>query len=179
MGFLSCFTQNSSINPPLSKKKYISLQRVTKTNDKTNIVFYKQLIKKTKRMKKILSLIAMAVMAIGASAQNSWVAPAELPAAGSKIVNNDLLSIYTVYEAKGGDKDSDGNPFTINFSDTKTYTTVFQVRVDAAPLLILLPELSMPMVLPLKLRLRKMLPSRCTIVVRLPVILMLPMTERM
>ena len=84
-------------------------------------------------MKKILSLIAMAVMAIGASAQNSWVAPAELPAAGSKIVNNDLLSIYTVYEAKGGDKDSDGNPFTINFSDTKTYTTVFQVRVDAAP----------------------------------------------
>lgn len=84
-------------------------------------------------MKKIFTLIAMAAMALGASAQNNWLAPAELPEAGKRIVNNNILSIYTVYEAKGGDKDSEGNPFTINFSDTKTYTSVFQVRVDAAP----------------------------------------------
>ena len=84
-------------------------------------------------MKKIFTLIAMALTAIGANAQGSWVAPAELPAAGARVVNDDLIQIFTVYEAKGGDKDSDGNPFTINFSATKTYTSVFNVRVDAAP----------------------------------------------
>lgn len=84
-------------------------------------------------MKKFFTLIAMALMAIGASAQGNWIAPAELPDAGSRIFNDDLIQAFTVYEAKGGDKDSDGNGFTVNFSSSKTYTSVFNVRVDAAP----------------------------------------------
>lgn len=85
-------------------------------------------------MKKIFTLIAMALMAVGANAQGSWVAPEEAPAAGATIIKNDaLIKVSTVFEAVCGTiKDADGNPMTVDI-DGKKFNTFFQVRVDAAP----------------------------------------------
>ena len=84
-------------------------------------------------MKKIFTLIAMATMALGASAQESWVAPEEAPAAGTSIIKGDLLKVETVFETTGGKlKDEDGNDAPVTFGG-KTFSTYMQVRVDAAP----------------------------------------------
>ena len=47
-------------------------------------------------MKKIFTLIAMALVAVGANAQD-WKATATAPAAGSELINNDLLKVNTSY----------------------------------------------------------------------------------
>lgn len=84
-------------------------------------------------MKKIFTLIAMATMALGASAQGSWVAPEEAPAAGTSIIKGDLLKVETVFETTGGKlKDEDGNDAPVTFGG-KTFSTYMQVRVDADP----------------------------------------------
>ena len=46
-------------------------------------------------MKKIFTLIAMALMAVGANAQSSWVAPESAPAAGMSIIKDDLMKVET------------------------------------------------------------------------------------
>lgn len=84
-------------------------------------------------MKKIFTLIAMATMALGASAQGSWVAPEEAPAAGTSIIKGDLLKVETVFETTGGKlKDEDGNDAPVTFGG-KTFSTYMQIRVDADP----------------------------------------------
>ena len=83
-------------------------------------------------MKKIFTLIAMAAMALGASAQ-SWVAPEEAPAAGSSIIKGDLLKVETVFETTCGKiTDEGGEPAPVTFAG-KTFETYMQIRVDAAP----------------------------------------------
>lgn len=84
-------------------------------------------------MKKIFTLIAMALMAVGANAQGSWVAPEEAPAAGTSIIKGDLLKVETVFETTGGKLlDEGGAPAPVTFGG-KTFNTYMQVRVDVAP----------------------------------------------
>ncbi len=84
-------------------------------------------------MKKIFTLIAMATMALGANAQESWVAPEEAPAAGTSIIKGDLLKVETVFETTGGKlKNEDGNDAPVTFGE-KTFSTYMQVRVAADP----------------------------------------------
>lgn len=83
-------------------------------------------------MKKIFTLISMALMAIGANAE-SWTPPTEAPAAGVSIIKNDLLKVETVFETTCGkilDENNQPAPQTIG---GKTFETYMQVRVDAAP----------------------------------------------
>ena len=83
-------------------------------------------------MKKIFTLIGMALMAMSANAQ-SWVATEEAPAEGASLAKGDLLKVNTVFEAKCGKlMDEDGNATTAEFAGKK-FDAYFQVRVDAAP----------------------------------------------
>jgi hypothetical protein len=84
-------------------------------------------------MKKIFTLIAMAVVAIGANAQTEWRPGNEAPAAGAAIIKDDLLKVSTVYETTAGKlKDEDGNDAPVTYGG-KTFNTYMQIRVDAAP----------------------------------------------
>lgn len=84
-------------------------------------------------MKKIFTLIATALMAVGANAQTEWRPGNEAPAAGTSIIKGDLLKVETVFETTGGKlKDEDGNDAPVTFGG-KTFSTYMQVRVDAAP----------------------------------------------
>ena len=84
-------------------------------------------------MKKIFTLIAMAVIAIGASAQTEWRPSEEAPAAGSSIIKGDLLKVSTVFETTCGKiMDEGGEPAPVTFGG-KTFETYMQIRVDAAP----------------------------------------------
>ncbi len=83
-------------------------------------------------MKKIFTLIALAMMAIGVSAQ-SWRPSEEAPAAGSTIINHSLLSVSTVFETTCGKLlDENGSPSPVTYAG-KTFETHMQIRVDAAP----------------------------------------------
>lgn len=84
-------------------------------------------------MKKIFTLIATALMAVGANAQTEWRPGNEAPAAGTSIIKGDLLKVETVFETTGGKlKDEDGNEAPVTFGG-KTFSTYMQVRVDADP----------------------------------------------
>jgi hypothetical protein len=84
-------------------------------------------------MKKIFTLIAMALMAVGASAQSSWVAPESAPAAGMSIIKDDLMKVETVFETTCGKiLDESNQPAPVTFAG-KTFETYMQIRVDAAP----------------------------------------------
>ena len=84
-------------------------------------------------MKKIFTLIAMALMAVGASAQSSWVAPESAPAAGMSIIKDDLMKVETVFETTCGKiLDQSNQPAPVTFAG-KTFETYMQIRVDAAP----------------------------------------------
>lgn len=84
-------------------------------------------------MKKIFTLIAMAAMALGASAQTEWRPSEEAPAAGSSIIKDDLLKVATVFETTcSAIKDEDGALAPVTFGG-KTFQTYMQIRVDAAP----------------------------------------------
>ena len=84
-------------------------------------------------MKKIFTLIAMAVIAIGASAQTEWRPSEEAPAAGSSIIKGDLLKVSTVFETTCGKiMDEGGEPAPVTFGG-KTFETYMQIRVDKAP----------------------------------------------
>ena len=84
-------------------------------------------------MKKIFTLIAMAAMAIGASAQGEWRPSEEAPAAGMAIIKDNLVKVNTVFETTcGALKDDDGNAKPAEFNG-KTFNTFMQIRVNAAP----------------------------------------------
>ena len=84
-------------------------------------------------MKKFFTLIAMAMMAAGASAQTEWRPTEEAPAAGSSIIKDDLLKVETVFETTCGiTKDETDQPTTVTFAG-KSFNTYMQIRVDAAP----------------------------------------------
>ena len=84
-------------------------------------------------MKKIFTLISMALMAVGANAQGSWVAPETAPAAGMSIIKDDLMKVETVFETTCGKiLDASKHPAPVTFAG-KTFETDMQIRVDAAP----------------------------------------------
>ena len=84
-------------------------------------------------MKKLFTLIAMAAMALGASAQTEWRPSEEAPAAGSSIIKDDLLKVATVFETTCSKlKDEVGNLTPVTYGG-KTFETYMQIRVDAAP----------------------------------------------
>ena len=84
-------------------------------------------------MKKIFTLIAMALMAVGANAQSSWVAPESAPAAGMSIIKDDLMKVETVFETTCGKiLDESNQPAPVTFAG-KTFETYMQIRVNAAP----------------------------------------------
>ncbi len=75
----------------------------------------------------------MALMAVGASAQGSWVAPESAPAAGMSIIKDDLMKVETVFETTCGKLlDESNQPAPVTFAG-KTFETYMQIRVDAAP----------------------------------------------
>ena len=75
----------------------------------------------------------MALMAVGASAQSSWVAPESAPAAGMSIIKDDLMKVETVFETTCGKiLDESNQPAPVTFAG-KTFETYMQIRVDAAP----------------------------------------------
>ena len=83
-------------------------------------------------MKKIFTLIAMALMAVGANA-DSWRPAEEAPAAGSAIIKGDLLKVNTVFDTTCGKiLDEGGSPAPVTFAGN-TFETFMQIRVDAAP----------------------------------------------
>lgn len=84
-------------------------------------------------MKKIFTLVAMALMAVGASAQTLWTPAAEDPGAGSMIIKGDLMTVETVFEGKNDKIKDESNAETSVKLDGKEFTTYMQVRVDAAP----------------------------------------------
>jgi hypothetical protein len=84
-------------------------------------------------MKKIFTLIAMAAMALGASAQTEWRPSEEAPAAGSSIIKDDLLKVATVFATTCSRlKDEVVNLTPVTYGG-KTFETYMQIRVDAAP----------------------------------------------
>ena len=83
-------------------------------------------------MKKIFTLIAMALMAVGANAE-SWRPAETAPAAGSAIIKGDLLKVNTVFETTCGKiLDEGGAPAPVTFAGN-TFETDMQIRVDKAP----------------------------------------------
>lgn len=83
-------------------------------------------------MKKFFTLIAMALMAVSANAQE-WRPTTEAPAAGVSIIKGDLLKVNTVFETTcGAIQDEGGNADPQTFAG-KTFETYIQIRVDAAP----------------------------------------------
>lgn len=65
-------------------------------------------------MKKIFTFIAAALFAVGASAQATWVPDGEAPAAGTKVIDNDLVTVETVFSTTAGSAAAtiDGKEFT-------------------------------------------------------------------
>lgn len=83
-------------------------------------------------MKKFFTLIAMALVAIGANAE-SWRPGEEAPAAGLSIIKGDLLKVNTVFETTCGKiLDEGGEPAPVTFAGN-TFETYMQIRVDKAP----------------------------------------------
>lgn len=75
-------------------------------------------------MKKIFTLIAVAAMAMSVNAQ-TWKAADEAPAAGATLVDNDLVTIKTVYGTNYG-----ADARTIN---DESFTGWIQLRVASDP----------------------------------------------
>ena len=90
-------------------------------------------------MKKMFTLIAVAMMAMGVQAQSTWRPTETAPEAGATLVDDDLLTAKTVFattnaKAEVGPEDAKV-PVSITIGD-KSYGTFeydMQVRVDAAP----------------------------------------------
>ena len=83
-------------------------------------------------MKKIFTLIAMALMAVSANAQE-WRPTKEAPAAGVSIIKGDLLKVNTVFETTCGETLDEGGKLDPQTFAGKTFDTYMQIRVDAAP----------------------------------------------
>ena len=85
-------------------------------------------------MKKIFTLIAMAAMALGASAQDWNASNAEALANGTKILDNDYVKINTAVQDTEAAliKDENDNPDPKTFGGF-TFTKYVNIRVDAGP----------------------------------------------
>ena len=84
-------------------------------------------------MKKIFTLIAMAIMAVGANAQTQWRPTDTAPDAGSTIIDDALLTVKTVFATTNGViKDESGNVAPVNYAGN-AFNNYTQIRVDAAP----------------------------------------------
>lgn len=83
-------------------------------------------------MKKIFTLIAMTTMVIGANAQTEWRPDESTTAANTTIIDDELMKVNTVFEAKCGKTEKDGEPDPVTIND-KSFNTYMQIRVNAAP----------------------------------------------
>lgn len=85
-------------------------------------------------MKKIFTLIAMAAMALGASAQDWNASNAEALANGTKILDNDYVKINTAVQDTEASliKDANDNPDPKTFGGF-TFTKYINIRVDKGP----------------------------------------------
>ena len=85
-------------------------------------------------MKKILSLIAMAAMALGVHAQDWNASNAEALPNGTKILDNDYVKINTAVQDTEATliKDANDNPDPKTFGGF-TFTKYVNIRVDAGP----------------------------------------------
>ncbi len=83
-------------------------------------------------MKKIFTLIAAVFAAVSVNAAD-WTPGGATPAAGATLVDDDLLTISTVFEGTNGTVlDEKGEASTVTYAG-KTFKTYMQIRVDAAP----------------------------------------------
>ena len=83
-------------------------------------------------MKKIFTLIAAVFAAVSVNAAD-WTPGGATPAAGATIIDDDLLTVSTVFEGTNGTVlDEQGNASTVTYAG-KTFKTYMQIRVDAAP----------------------------------------------
>lgn len=83
-------------------------------------------------MKKIFTLIAAAFAAVAVNAAD-WTPGGATPAAGTAIIDDDLMTVSTVYEGTNGTiLDESGNASTVSFAG-KTFKAYMQIRVAAAP----------------------------------------------
>lgn len=77
-------------------------------------------------MKKIFTLIAVALLAsVGVQAQTTFKSDSEAPAAGTTLIDDNLVTVKTVYGTTAGTVST-----TINGEE---FTGYFQLRVDADP----------------------------------------------
>lgn len=85
-------------------------------------------------MKKIFTLIAMAVVAMSANAQDWNASNVESLANGTRILNNDFVSVFTAVQdteaAEIKDENDNADPKTFG---GYTFTKYVNIRVDAAP----------------------------------------------
>ena len=83
-------------------------------------------------MKKIFTLIAAAFAAVAVNAAD-WTPKGAAPAAGEALVDDDLVTISTVFESVNNTiMDESENPAPVTYAG-KTFKTYTQIRVDAAP----------------------------------------------
>ena len=89
-------------------------------------------------MKKIFTLIATAMVALGMNAQSEWRPTEEAPASGTTVLDDDLLKVETVFETTNNKAEvgEEGAKEPVSFTiDGKSYSFNYftQVRVDEAP----------------------------------------------
>jgi hypothetical protein len=82
-------------------------------------------------MKKIFTLIAAAFAAVAVNAAD-WTAPGTAPAAGTAIIDDDLMTVSTVYAGTCSTILVEDVATPVTFAG-KTFKTYMQIRVDAAP----------------------------------------------
>ena len=83
-------------------------------------------------MKKIFTLIAAAFAAVAVNATD-WTPKGSTPGANETLVNDDLVTISTVFEGTNATiMDENDNPTPVTYAG-KTFKTYMQIRVDAAP----------------------------------------------
>lgn len=89
-------------------------------------------------MKKIFTLIAMAMVAMSVNAQSQWRPTEEAPAAADVLVNDNLLKVTTVFETtnKKAEMGPEGEKVPVSFTIEEgiyTFEYFTQIRVDQAP----------------------------------------------
>lgn len=82
-------------------------------------------------MKKIFTLVAAAFAAVAVNAAD-WTAPGAAPAAGTAIIDDDLMTVSTVYAGTCSTILVEDVATPVTFAG-KTFKTYMQIRVDAAP----------------------------------------------
>ena len=83
-------------------------------------------------MKKIFTLIAAAFAAVAVNAAD-WTPAGATPAAGTAVIDDDLLTVSTVFEGTNGTNLNENDEVTPVTFAGKTFKTYMQIRVAAAP----------------------------------------------